>query len=112
MPAGARTPEELEALFEDAYLLRDDRALVELFEARATLAVDGGVRVARGGAEISRLARELWQHNVVYVSDPERVLQAHDTALVLAPGGINVAHRGRDGTWRYAISVRGLDGAR
>ncbi len=74
-------------------------------EAKATLAIHGGVRVARGGGEIHRLATELWQRNVVYVSDRGRVLQADDMALILGPRGINVAHRQEDGLWRYAISV-------
>ncbi len=36
MTPGARTPEELDALLEDAFVLRDPGALASLFEARAT----------------------------------------------------------------------------
>ena len=109
MPVGARTPEELETLFEDAFLLRDDQALAELFEAGAVLVIDGGTQEARGGVEIARLAAEMWRRDRMYLADPGRVLQVHDTALVLARGGINVVRRGEDGAWRYAISLLQFD---
>ena len=54
MSVGARTPEELETLLEDALLLRDGPALAELFESGAVLAVNdepergGGVPEAVG----------------------------------------------------------------
>ena len=38
MPAGARTPEELETLLEDAFVLHDPQALAELFQPGALLA--------------------------------------------------------------------------
>jgi hypothetical protein len=47
----------------------------------------------------------LWQHQSGYLADPRRVFQARDTALLLGDGVINVARRGTDGSWRYAISV-------
>ncbi len=105
MPVGARTPEELETLFEDAFLLCDHHALTELFEAGAVLVVDGGAQEARGGAEISRLAAGLWDGDRTYLAQPGRILQADDTALIVAGDGINVVRRGEDGTWRYAISI-------
>lgn len=105
MKDGARTPEELETLFEDAFLLRDGRALTQLFEPGAVLLIDDGIHEARGGAEISRLAAEMWRRDSTYIADAGRVLQVHDTALVLAPGGINVLRRAEDGSWRYAISL-------
>ena len=109
MLAGARTPEELESMLEDAFLLRDDHALAELFEVGAVLAIDGGVEEARGGVEIARLAAEMRRGDRTYLADPGRVLQVHDTALVLARGGINVVRRGEDGSWRYAISLLQFD---
>jgi hypothetical protein len=33
------------------------------------------------------------------------VVQARDTALVLADRAINVVRRGSDGAWRYAIAL-------
>jgi Domain of unknown function (DUF4440) len=109
MRAGARTPEELETLFEDAFVIRDHDALVPLFEDGALLVADGGVRQARGGEEIARSATEMWDREYTYLADPRRVFQAHDTALVIPRRGINVVRRGRDGAWRYAISLLDID---
>ena len=79
MTPGARTPEELETLLEDAYLLGDGDALARLFEPSAVVAAGDQGEV--------------------------RVLQARNTALLMASGGIKVARRGDDGAWRYAISL-------
>lgn len=105
MRSGASSPEELETLYEDAFVVRDPRALAAVFD-------DGGVLVAtpvgieaRGGAEISRLARTVWERDVPYFAAPSQVLQARDTALVLGAPSINVVRRGSDGRWRYAISL-------
>jgi hypothetical protein len=38
-------------------------------------------------------------------------VQARDLALVVADRGINVARRGSDGAWRYAIAFLSLDDA-
>ena len=102
MSAGARTPEELETLLEDALLVRDRQAIVELFEESAVLVV-GDARAVRGGAAIARLALATWDGDHTYVADPRGVMQARDLALIAAPQGINVMRRGRDGAWRYAM---------
>jgi hypothetical protein len=107
MKRGARTPEELETLLEDAFVIRDPQALIELFENGAVL-VAGDVPEARGEA-IAGFASALWDGAHTYVADPRRILQARDTALVVADRGINVARRGRDGVWRYAIALLFLD---
>jgi ketosteroid isomerase-like protein len=104
MRQGARTPEELETLLEDAYVLRDHKALSRLFEDDAVLE-DDGLR-ARGSGEIASHATAMWDREQTYVADPRRVLQARDTALVVAVGGISVVRRGSDGAWRYVISLR------
>jgi hypothetical protein len=90
MRAGARTPEELETLLEDAVVLRDREAAQALFEPDAV--VEG----------------ELWART--YVADPHRVVQASDMALVVSQGGISVLRRGSDGTWRYVISLLTTEG--
>jgi hypothetical protein len=105
----ARTPEELEALLEDAFVVRDRDAVAELFEDRAVLVRDR--REARGCDEIARWAREMWAHGRTYLAEPRRVLQARDTGLVLTPHGINVVRRGSDGAWRYAIALLSRDEA-
>lgn len=102
MRQGARYPEELETLFEDAFVMRDGEALAELFEDGAVLGDMS--REARGGDGIARLAGELWNGDWAYLAGPSRVLQGPDTALIVARLGINVVRRGSDGCWRYAIA--------
>ncbi len=109
MRQGARTPEELEALFEDAFVLRDPGAVAPLFEARALLVVGGVTGSARGSEEIALSASALWARDFTYVADPRRVVQAQDVALVLAAQATNVVRRGSDGSWRYAISLLSND---
>jgi hypothetical protein len=105
MSAGGRTPEELETMLEDALLMRDAAALAQLFEDASILVAGQGQRQIRGPREIVQAAWLLCQYRRGYVADPRRVFQARDTALLLGDGVINVARRGPDGSWRYAISV-------
>jgi hypothetical protein len=108
MRPGACTPEELETLFEDAFVIRDREALAQLFEDGAVLVAGDGLHEARG-EEIARFSTEMWERECTYVADPRRILQARDTALVVADRGINVARRGSDGAWRYAIVLLSLE---
>jgi hypothetical protein len=103
MQQGARTPEELETLFEDAFVVRDGVALAELFEDGAVLG--GAPGEARGSLQIGRLAAAMWEREYSYLADPGRVVQARDTALVLGRQGINVVRRRGDGSWLYAIAL-------
>jgi hypothetical protein len=105
MRPGARTPEELETLLEDAFLVRDGEALAELFEDGALFMAGDRPREARGGYEIARMASEMWQRNRTYLADPRQVLQARNTALIVTDRGVNVVRRGPDGAWRYAIAL-------
>jgi hypothetical protein len=109
MTQGARTPEELDVLFEDAFVLRDPGALAPLFEERALLVAVGVAGEARGSEEIALSASALWSRDFTYVADPRRVAQAHDIALVLATQGTSVVRRGTDGLWRYAISLLSIN---
>jgi ketosteroid isomerase-like protein len=106
---GAHTPEELEALFEDAFVTRDAEALSAMFAEGAVLAVGKGPATARGPEEIGRLATALWEGDRTYVAEPRRVVQARETALILADRAINVVRRGSDGAWRYTIAILSLD---
>lgn len=101
---GARTPEELESLLEDAFIIRDPTALGQLFEDGAVLDPGGALREARGRADIERAVTAMWDHDRTYLAEPRRVLQSGDTALSLG-AGINVVRRGRDGAWRVAIAL-------
>ena len=104
MQEGARTPEELEILLEDAFVMRDRAELCALFGDGAVLAADGAPE-ARGGDAIGCAATALWAAGGSYVGGTQRVLQALDTALVVSPAGVHVARRTGDGTWRLAISL-------
>jgi hypothetical protein len=106
MEAGARTPEELETLMEDAFVLHDQHVLAQLFHPDAILVAGHGQPAARGRRQIAQVAARLWRSERLYLADPRRVLQARDTALIQAGRAINVViRRADDGSWRYAISV-------
>lgn len=96
-------------LFEDAFVTRNRAGLAELFEDGAVLVAGDGRREARGGEQIARFAVAMWEGDRTYVAEPRQVLQARDTALVVAERGINVVRRGSDGAWRYAISLLAFD---
>jgi hypothetical protein len=102
---GARTPEELETLLEDALVLRDLRALATLCETGA-ICVAGEERPVYGGEAIGRMAMATWNGDRLYLADPRCVLVACDIALVVGEHGINVVHRGSDGAWRYVIRLQ------
>ena len=107
---GARTPEELETLLEDAFVVRDREALAGLFEDDAVLAAALGE--ARGADQIGRLAAATWERGLRYLAEPHRVVQARDTALVVARQGISVVRRGPERGWRYAIALLDTDPTR
>jgi mannose-6-phosphate isomerase-like protein (cupin superfamily) len=106
--SGARTPEELETLFEDALLVRDHQVLTALFESGATLVMSSDEPV-RGGEAIARAALASRNGIGAYVADPRRVLLARDSALVVTDRGVNVMQRGADGAWRYAIVLHAVE---
>jgi hypothetical protein len=109
MNPGGQSPEELETLFEDAFVVRDRGALTQLFEDGAVLGAARDTDEARGGEQIANLAAALWDRDYSYLADPRRVLQARDTALVVGGRGINVVRRRADGRWLYAISLLDVD---
>lgn len=105
MQARARTPEELETLLEDALLMRDHRALAEMFEDAAVLSSGDRSPVARGRREIVEAAADMWAREELYLAAPQRVLQARDTALIASECSISVARRSSAGAWRYVIAL-------
>ena len=109
MVRGARTPEELDVLLEDAFVTRDRGELSALFDDGAVLTWVDDRREARGGEAIGRAAAELWAGDRTYVAGPSRVLRARGLALVVAAAGLHVVRRGQDGGWRSAISLLDLD---
>jgi hypothetical protein len=57
------------------------------------LVAGDGRQEARGGGEIARLARGMWERDRMYLANPHRIVQARNTALVVAEPGINVMRR-------------------
>jgi ketosteroid isomerase-like protein len=109
MRPGASTPEELETLFEDAFVTRDRDALAELFDGGAVLFGGHEAMEARGAREIRRHVATMCDRGYTYVANPQRVLQSRHTTLLIAERAVNVMRRGRDGSWRYAISLLNID---
>ena len=102
MRTGARSPEELETLLEDAFVIRDRAAVSALFDPAAVIA--DGCASARGDRVGGFVARR-WALDLTYLANPRRVLQAGDTALIVAEGAISVVHRASDARWRYVIAL-------
>jgi hypothetical protein len=100
--AGAVTPEELETMFEDAFVVGDPDAVTRLFEDGGLLAT---ASETRSGDAIGPFAAALWAREVAFLASPRRVLQAHDTALVVSERSVSVLRRAGDGFWRYVISL-------
>jgi hypothetical protein len=109
MTGGARTPEDLETLLEDTFVLGNGEAIAKLFEDCAVLVAHDGTREAHGREEIARLARRMCQGNRSYLAEPRRIVQAGNTALIMTQHGANVVRRGTDGAWRYAIALLSQD---
>jgi hypothetical protein len=107
MSSGARTPEELETLFEDVFVVRDARASADLFEADAVLAARVDGREARGSA-IGLLLEDLQAGGLTYIAEPRRILRVADTALIVAEGAVSVAPRAGS-RWRYSIALLDTD---
>jgi len=108
MTGGARTPEELDTLLEDAFVVNDREAPDVLFVDGAVLKHADGPE-ARGGEAISPVLADLWSRGCTYVARPGRVVRARDTALVVSGTAIHVLRRDATGTWRAVISLLDVD---
>jgi hypothetical protein len=102
MSPGALTPEELETLLEDAFVVHDRTGLAGLFETDGLVAAAGA---AARGAGIEAFVSALWAREITYLAQPRRVLQAGNTALIVAEHSISVARRAGDRRWRYVIAL-------
>jgi hypothetical protein len=109
MQPGARTPEELETLLEDAFLMRDRKALSALFENAAVLSGGDGSPATRGRTRIVEAAAAMWAREALYLAAPLLVLQTSGTALIAGECATSVARRSGDGSWRYAIALLHAD---
>jgi hypothetical protein len=94
----ASSPEELELLLEDAFVLRDDLAAAALFE-------DGGVLIertgdARGPRHVAGLLAERG-----YLASPSSVTVISDIAVVVGPQTVNISRRDPHGGWRLVAAI-------
>ena len=105
MDSDAQSPEELETLLEDAFLLRDADAVARLFEVDSVLITGDETLRLRRRDDVLRVMSLMCVDGYRYLADPRSVYQARDTALLIGDGIINVARRGQDGSWRFAISM-------
>ena len=91
-------------MLEDAFVLRDRQALIELFEDGAVFVAGRDRSEARGAEAIARSVEALWSAERGYVAEPRRVVQTRGTALVLAAGGVSVLRRASNMTQEEAVS--------
>ncbi|MGZ8688233.1 MAG: hypothetical protein ACXWZP_07375 [Gaiellaceae bacterium] len=104
MTALARTPDDLDALLEDASVLGDPACFRALFDEHALL-VDPWGREARGADAIAGAFRELRSREGAYVACASRILCNGGSALVVADGGTHVMRRTSGRVWRVTISL-------
>ena len=84
MGPGASTPEELETILEDAFVLRDREALVELDDG-AVLVAGRDRSEARGAVAIARSVEALWSGERGYVAEPRRVVHIEHPITQVKP---------------------------
>jgi ketosteroid isomerase-like protein len=110
MTAGARTPEELDLLLEDAVVAEDGSATGVLFADGAVLTYAGEPE-ARGADAIRRALDDLRRSGCTYVARPGRVVMVRDMAVLVSGTATHVLRRNRDGTWRAVISLLAVEPA-
>lgn len=97
---GARTPEELEVLLEDAFILSDAERVISLFEPNGILVSDRD----HPESPAAFTARTFSPNQEVVRPASTRILATNDLAISVGEG-VNLSRRGPDGSWRIAISV-------
>jgi ketosteroid isomerase-like protein len=102
MSASATCPEELEAMLDDACLLRDASLLTNLFDDDAVLLTRAASQV-RGRSAIAEMIIDYLRHGGSYVAAPQLVMQSGRLALIISEEATSVVRRRPDG-WHYVIS--------
>jgi hypothetical protein len=102
MSFGASSPEELEAMLEDACLLNDASLLPSLFDADAVL-LTRRTSQARGRSAIAKMIIDQLLDGGSYVAAPQLIMESGRLALIISGGATSVAQRSLDG-WHYVIS--------
>jgi hypothetical protein len=105
MTAGARTPEELETMLEDAFVMRDAGEVSRLFERTAVVSLGERCPAVRGRAEIARAATAMWSREEPFLAAPLCVLQRGGMALVAGESSTSLARHSGQAGWRYAIAL-------
>lgn len=99
----ATTPEELEAMLEDAFIVKDAAAAADLFEVGALLSYGWATSEARGRPAIERMIASVLDE-WTFVAGSDRVFQAGDLAIGVGRNVI-VLRRRPDGVWELAIAI-------
>jgi hypothetical protein len=103
MVEGARTPEELELLLEDAIVVQDRGMLRGLFEDGAALVLARGRPVVSGPPRIAELLVRLGSEGGGFVAEVGQVVRSRNLALVVSADAVSVVRRDERGVWRYII---------
>ena len=92
-------------LMEDAFLLADSTSISALYEKQAVALFDKSLFRLRGCNDIGEGLVALGRGRGRYLAEPRIMLQCGDVALLVGPGIINLARRGRKNGWQFAISL-------
>jgi ketosteroid isomerase-like protein len=103
---GAASPEELEAMLEDACLLSDSPFLTSLFDDDAVVLTQARSHV-RGRSAIAEMIIHDLRRGGSYVAAPQLVMQSGRLALIISREATSVVRQGPDG-WQYVISCLDL----
>jgi hypothetical protein len=98
---GAASPEDLEAMLEDACLLSDASFLTSLFDDDAVVLTQAR-RHVRGRSAIAGMIIHDLRRGGSFVAAPELVMQSGRLALIISREATSVVRQGPDG-WRYVV---------
>lgn len=94
-------PEDLDALLEDGFVLRDRDAVAALFEPGALATTTGHPRGIHGHKQIAALAVRLWSDGKTYVAQPGAsfgLLTSPSSFLQAVPASCDKTLRARGAT--------------
>jgi uncharacterized protein (TIGR02246 family) len=122
----AKSPEEIDAVFAEAFNTGNGEGVLALYEADATFVVPSG-EVVKGPAAIGEALGGFLAMKPTIDLRTERILRTRDTALVYSSWTVTgtgadgsavemtgnatvVVHEQSDGTWKFVIDDPGWNG--